>query len=994
MKPRRSPDLPSATLLPGVALFLVATLVACAGPDRDGAPSHASEGQATSVPDAGPPGGDPAEIAPGSLVEAGIDAYYDAAFDSAGTLLRLAADRARADDDAANEARAGIWLAQVARQRGELTEARHRAERALERVLESGLTELEPRAYSTLGFVAWYQNRLGEAARLFERSLERARELGDEEGISRAANNMAQIYKEWGDFGRAREGFEITLEAGRALDRPYHQAIALVNLGMLDIELGDALSAVPKLEEARRLFVENGYEDWEEYPLSHLGVAYLQLGDLRRARAKLDSALAIARAHGLASEEAQELRILAELHRTAGDYRRALQLYAEAARIETELGGVLASGTDLRSVAEIHAAVGDLAAAAARASEALRRHVEAGARHEELLDRVVLAEIAALRERPEEAARHLEAGRALAGSLGTRAGRVQLGLAEARIADLSRDSRTVLRTLDRIASDLSRSGFAAEWEAARLEARAHLREGRLESALDAASRAVATVEGVRETLGPGVLRSTFAAARVDTYADLVRVLLRLGRTGEAFRETDAARGGGMRDHLSAVGLSVRALDATASSTVRAGELLRRIDRLVVALDSLEATPSDERDDALEATARDLAERLARARREYEDRIARAGTFGRPAALLGTVAVTAEEVQRALRPGEVLIEYLVASDHVVAFALTRDRLQVVESTMSGGDLASRVRLALSLLRRPEAASGPSAVEVLERLHAILLDPLARTGALAGADRIVVVPHGVLAYLPFAALRDPVTRRHLVEDYAILHAPSAGALAALRTAGAPEAAAASDGVQAFAPFPERLPATEREVRSLAELAGADVALGERAREPAVRRALVAGSTVHVAAHGVMNVRNPMFSRIELSGGRPDGRAVGSTDDGRLEVHEVLALSVRAPLVFLSGCETGLGAAWSTDLVPGEDYATLDRAFLYAGARNVVATLWRVEDEGAADFAAAFYRELASGDPVEALARAQRASLTRPEDGSPPFHWAAYRMSGAGR
>jgi CHAT domain-containing protein len=73
-------------------------------------------------------------------------------------------------------------------------------------------------------------------------------------------------------------------------------------------------------------------------------------------------------------------------------------------------------------------------------------------------------------------------------------------------------------------------------------------------------------------------------------------------------------------------------------------------------------------------------------------------------------------------------------------------------------------------------------------------------------------------------------------------------------------------------------------------------------------------------------------------------------------------------------------------------LAQALLYAGADNVVATLWRVEDQGASVFAAAFYRELRSSDPEVALARAQRRMLADPAYHS-PFHWAAYRISGSG-
>jgi len=147
------------------------------------------------------------------------------------------------------------------------------------------------------------------------------------------------------------------------------------------------------------------------------------------------------------------------------------------------------------------------------------------------------------------------------------------------------------------------------------------------------------------------------------------------------------------------------------------------------------------------------------------------------------------------------------------------------------------------------------------------------------------------------------------------------------------------------------------------------------------------VHVASHGVLNSINPLFSRIELA-----RRSDRPEDDGRLEVHELLDLSVRSPLVYLSGCETGLGLAWSTDFARGEDYTTLAQSFLYAGARNVVATLWRIEDDGAAAFAQRFYRHLRQLSASEALAATQREMRGDPKYGA-PYYWAAYFLTGGG-
>ena len=134
--------------------------------------------------------------------------------------------------------------------------------------------------------------------------------------------------------------------------------------------------------------------------------------------------------------------------------------------------------------------------------------------------------------------------------------------------------------------------------------------------------------------------------------------------------------------------------------------------------------------------------------------------------------------------------------------------------------------------------------------------------------------------------------------------------------------------------------------------------------------------------------MFSRLEVARGSDRE----SADDGRLEVHEVLGVTVNAPTVFLSGCETGVGGAWATDFARGEDYATLAQAFLYAGARNVIATLWQVEDAGAAAFAQQFYARFPDVEPGAALAEAQRAMLSDPEYDA-PYHWAGYQIAGDG-
>jgi CHAT domain-containing protein len=205
-------------------------------------------------------------------------------------------------------------------------------------------------------------------------------------------------------------------------------------------------------------------------------------------------------------------------------------------------------------------------------------------------------------------------------------------------------------------------------------------------------------------------------------------------------------------------------------------------------------------------------------------------------------------------------------------------------------------------RPEEAEA-----VLEPLSRWLLGPVA--AGVDGVQRLVIVPHGALAYLPFGALKTD-GGKYLVERYSLIHLPSASFATHGSIGLLPERGAGAK-VIALAPLPRDLPATVMEVSAIRRVhRGALVLVGGRARESALRQALRSGAVTHVASHGVLNGMNPLFSRLELVPGETRTPA----DDGRLEVHEVLGLEIHSPLVFLSGCETGLGPGASRRYAPG--------------------------------------------------------------------------------
>jgi CHAT domain-containing protein len=457
----------------------------------------------------------------------------------------------------------------------------------------------------------------------------------------------------------------------------------------------------------------------------------------------------------------------------------------------------------------------------------------------------------------------------------------------------------------------------------------------------------------------------------------------MNKLDEAFQVADAARGRGLLEHLSAARADLRT--AKDSAGILAGEaLLRRIDALVSRLQQGESRPPQERTASSVAVSREVRDSLLAARAEYEALVARGSTGGGLEPFTKPDArPTVSDVARSLRPDEVLLEYFVLDDRVLIFVVNSAGLTVQTADERGASLASRVQLARSLVQRRDDTA--SARRVLSALHDILIKPVASSGSLRSAARLIVVPHGPLVYLPFSALVDPQSGRYVAERYAILKLPTAASLPWLRRP--PPKSVDARAASVFAPFPDRLPATRGEATEIAKLfPSARVYLGADATKSNLRQALESADLVHVATHANMNARNPLFSQLELAASG-DAR-----ENGRLEVHELLAYRVAAPLVFLSGCETALGGAWATRFDTGEDYTTIAQTLLYAGAGNVVATLWRIDDSGAAAFATRFYRSLGSGGVAQGLAEAQREMLADPRYRH-PYYWAAYEAIGSG-
>ena len=164
------------------------------------------------------------------------------------------------------------------------------------------------------------------------------------------------------------------------------------------------------------------------------------------------------------------------------------------------------------------------------------------------------------------------------------------------------------------------------------------------------------------------------------------------------------------------------------------------------------------------------------------------------------------------------------------------------------------------------------------------------------------------------------------------------------------------------------------------GSLLKVGDEASEAFVKEIdLRRFSILHFATHAVTDDDNPPRSAVLLATGGP-------AEDGLLQMREIVALHLAGRIVVLSSCRSASG-----ELLRGEGVMGLARAFFQAGAHVVVASLWPLADDDAADLFDRFYLHLADGDSVAAaLAAAQRDRLAA---GAPAYAWAGVVVLGDG-
>jgi CHAT domain-containing protein len=495
---------------------------------------------------------------------------------------------------------------------------------------------------------------------------------------------------------------------------------------------------------------------------------------------------------------------------------------------------------------------------------------------------------------------------------------------------------------------------------------AFLEMGKTQEAIGQFKRAIDSIESIRAALDSESLRTTFFENKRRVYAGMITAHVAAGQIAEAFNYNERARS---RAFLDILGSQVE--------LARDHGLLTEERALHTRLRALEAklAPGVYEEDGDEAPAdeEEIKQELAEAQKAYDGFVAKVRKSNQEqASLMSVEPLNLKQVQQALDPGVTLLEYFLAGDQILLWIIDKERASLVRISQRRRDLIAKLR---SLRQKISEPTGQSAglKENSQELYRLLIEPAL---AHVRGKELLIVPHDVLHYLPFQALVSP-RGRYLIEDYAIHYLSSASLMRFTKEkkrAGRDSALALgnpSRGDEAY-----NLRFAEREAKEIAAVyPKSSILLREQATKAKAIALSPDNDILHFAVHAEFNQEDPTSSALLL--------AREGSEDGKWKVSEIFSLNLKADLVVLSACETGLGKISNGDEIIG-----LTRAFIYAGTPSVITTLWKVNDRASFELMKEFYLQLKTQKKSVALRQAQLKTMKEfPE----PFFWAAFGLTG---
>ena len=364
----------------------------------------------------------------------------------------------------------------------------------------------------------------------------------------------------------------------------------------------------------------------------------------------------------------------------------------------------------------------------------------------------------------------------------------------------------------------------------------------------------------------------------------------------------------------------------------------------------------------------------------------------------TKITTLKEIRVMLGVNTDLISYFVGDHNSYVFHINASQISVrkienaTQLQQKASKLFSLVNSKMSFQQQPQTAYEAFIVQSFALYELILQPELEHSES----DNLIIVPDGLLSYLPFDILltqavengtRDYKTLPYLLKDYALSYSPSV--TVKVRSG---ETSKPTYGYLGFAPgYQGAVYSEERKSLSNLQYNGTEVAfatnlfsgkswIGKEVNEEILKAQSSEAGIIHLAMHGEVEDEHPLLSRLYFSPSKEE--------DGMLFTYEIYNMNIPAQLVILSACNTATGA-----LQRGEGILSLERAFQYAGSQALLSTLWTVDDRASAELTQNFLQHLKEGKTKDiALQKAKLEFLNAATpDKLHPFYWSSFKLTG---
>jgi CHAT domain-containing protein len=341
-----------------------------------------------------------------------------------------------------------------------------------------------------------------------------------------------------------------------------------------------------------------------------------------------------------------------------------------------------------------------------------------------------------------------------------------------------------------------------------------------------------------------------------------------------------------------------------------------------------------------------------------------------ASMLSVNASSLKQIQQNLESEVKIIEYFLSDEVLYIWFIGKDNFQGVSIQTSKSNIASLITACRNLIKLKD---DKELSELTHELYQLLISPISEHLQLG--DKLCIVPHDALHYLPFQIIRNE--DRYLGEIYSIFYVPSASVFDYCKLKrSSREMSLLAFGNPDLNDPAMAIPFAEKEVMELKKLYPTSmIYTGKDADKKAFMDQSENYKLIHMATHGIFSLLNPMRSGLLMAG--------DTLNTQLLTTSQIFNCHLNAYLVTLSACQTAIGKRTG-----GDELISLTRAFLYAGTPSVVSSLWNVNDESTAFLMVKFYKNLEQMDKATAL---QLAQLETMKEYPHPFYWGAFILNG---